>query len=73
MKSRHGLLQTGVAVSADLEFKKGCNKAVDGEGMVDRLLELIAQQLKVGSHLSTHAAHPPLLCMLHSKYEYTQH
>ncbi|KAL3150700.1 hypothetical protein ABBQ32_000488 [Trebouxia sp. C0010 RCD-2024] len=30
----------------DLEFKKGCNKAVDGEGMVDRLLELIAQQLK---------------------------
>ncbi|KAL3137732.1 hypothetical protein ABBQ38_004998 [Trebouxia sp. C0009 RCD-2024] len=30
----------------DLEFQKGCNEAVDGVKMVDRLLELVAQQLK---------------------------
>lgn len=45
--------------SADLEFQKGCNEAVDGVKMVDRLLELVAQQLKVSSHL--HAVRP-LFC-----------
>ena len=34
---------------ADLEFQKGHNKALDGQGMVDRLLELVAQQLKVSN------------------------
>lgn len=42
------LLQTSIAVDADLEFQKGCNESVDGERMVDHLLQLVAEQLKVG-------------------------
>ena len=57
-KTKRGHLYTGIAFSADLEYQKGCNQAVHGEGMVDRLLELVAQQLKVSnSHLSMHAVH----------------
>lgn len=35
---------------ADLEFQKEHNKAVDGQGMVNTLLELVAQQLKVSNY-----------------------
>ena len=33
--------------SADLEFKTEYNHAVDGEGLIDKLLELVARQLQV--------------------------
>ena len=45
---QHGAQMT-VFCCADLEFQKGHNKAVDGQGMVNTLLELVAQQLKVSN------------------------